>query len=79
MTTNPAGRGQSPIRGVKTFCANRYDARAQLGDRVTRWLAEHPDRDLVDVDVVQSSDDTFHCVTIVVWYGERSNSEPEAR
>jgi hypothetical protein len=42
--------------------------REGLGERVTQWLAEHSDLDIVDMKVTQSSDAAFHCITISVFY-----------
>ena len=42
--------------------------RAQLGDRVTAWLAASPQRKLTDIIVTQSSDAAFHCVTNSIFY-----------
>ena len=45
-----------------------FAQREQLGETVTRWLAEHPEIELIDVVVTQSSDDAFHCIAISVFY-----------
>jgi hypothetical protein len=37
---------------------------------VTQWLAEHPELEVVDMKVTQSSDAEFHCVAISVFYLE---------
>ncbi len=44
--------------------------RAQLGDKVTAWIASNSARKLTDIVVTQSSDAAFHCVTISVFYHE---------
>lgn len=44
------------------------DQRARLGDTVTAWLAARPELELVDMVVRQSSDDQFHCVSIILFY-----------
>lgn len=54
--------------GVKVFAATMLDQRARLGDTVTAWLAARPELELVDMVVRQSSDDQFHCVSIIVFY-----------
>jgi hypothetical protein len=48
-----------------------FAQREILGETVTHWLAEHPDLDIVDVVVTQSSDAAYHCLTISVFYLER--------
>ena len=54
--------------GVKVFSATKAKEREELGDNVTRWLAEHPNVRIVDKVVTQSSDKEFHCLTITLFY-----------
>lgn len=56
--------------GLQVFSATKHRDRAELGERVTDWLSEHP-VDIVDKVIVQSSDNSFHCITIVLFYKER--------
>jgi hypothetical protein len=44
--------------------------RERLGEVVTQWLSEHPDLEVVDMTVRQSSDAAFHCISISVFYLE---------
>jgi hypothetical protein len=44
--------------------------RGQLGDRITAWIANGPQRKLTDIIVTQSSDAAFHCITISIFYQE---------
>lgn len=64
----------SAFSGVKTFCATLVAQRASLGDQVTRWLEEararRPGFQVVDVVVRQSSDEAFHCLSIVFFFSE---------
>ena len=39
-----------------------------LGERVTEWLRNHPELEVVDKRVLQSSDAEFHCLTITLLY-----------
>jgi hypothetical protein len=55
---------------VKVFSATKAKDRQELGERVTRWLGEHPDASIVDTVVTQSSDQEFHCLTITVFYDD---------
>ena len=64
----PKSRPRGAFNGVKVFSATKFADRDLLGDRVTHWLREHPDLELVDMVVTQSSDAEFHCVTITVLY-----------
>lgn len=57
--------------GVKVFSATKAKEREELGETVTRWLRANPDLEIVDRVVTQSSDDEFHCLTIVFFYRQR--------
>jgi len=66
-------RAKSPTRpssftGVKVFWASVYAQRATLGETVTEWVAAHPEIQLVDMVVTQSSDAYYHLVSICVFY-----------
>jgi|LNFM01.1.fsa_nt_gb hypothetical protein len=56
---------------VKVFSATVAGDRERLGERLTEWIRAQP-RPIVVVDraVVQSSDDRFHCISIVLFYRE---------
>jgi hypothetical protein len=56
------------MRGVKVFSATKARDREALGENVTRWLVEHPQLQIVDKTVTQSSDAEFHCLTITLFY-----------
>lgn len=56
------------ITGVKVFSATKAKDRELLGDVITDWLRNHPDHDIVDKIVTQSSDNEFHCLTITLFY-----------
>jgi hypothetical protein len=58
--------------GVKVFSATKAKEREELGDAITRWLRSNADLEIVDRVVSQSSDDEFHCLTIVLFYRPRS-------
>ena len=58
--------------GVKIFSATKAKDREDLGEQVTRWLRANADLELVDRTVLQSSDDEFHCLTVVLFYKARS-------
>jgi len=57
--------------GVKVFSATKAKEREELGETITRWLKANPDVDLVDKVVSQSSDNEFHCLSIVVFFKPR--------
>jgi hypothetical protein len=54
--------------GVKVFSATRAEERGKLGDYFTAWSREHPELQVVETRVLQSSDSAYHCFTIVVFY-----------
>ena len=58
------------FNGLKVFSATMVADRDQLGEKVTAWLASHPQCKLTDIVVTQSSDEAFHCVAITVFYWE---------
>jgi folate-dependent tRNA-U54 methylase TrmFO/GidA len=57
--------------GVKVFSTTLARDRDQLSDRITTWLREHPEIEMVDQVVTQSSDKEFHCLTFTFFYRER--------
>ncbi len=57
--------------GMKVFSATKARERDMLGDALTRWMRDNPNLEIVDKDVRQSSDNEFHCVTIMVYYKEK--------
>lgn len=57
----------APLVAVKVFSATMLRDREVLGERVTQWLRAHPELQLLDRSVSQSSDDEFHCITITLF------------
>lgn len=53
--------------GVKVFSATKFRDRDELGEVVEDWLSRN-DVEVVDKQVRQSSDNAFHCLTIVLFY-----------
>ena len=60
--------------GLKVFTTTLARDREVMGEAVGRWIAEHPELETVDHDVRLSSDHSFHCLSIVVYYRERERS-----
>ncbi len=58
--------------GVKVFSATKAREREELGETITRWLKGNPELEVVDRVVTQSSDDEFHCLTIVLFYRQKT-------
>ena len=55
--------------GVKVFCATKAREREEMGETITAWLKKTGVK-VVDKTVLQSSDDEFHCLTVVLFYME---------
>ena len=64
-------QGMARFTGVRVFSATKAKEREELGDNVTRWLRSNADLEIVDRIVRQSSDNEFHCLTIVLFYREK--------
>lgn len=54
--------------GVKVFSATRSVEREKLGEKVTGWSRENTDLEIVETRVLQSSDNAYHCLTIVAFW-----------
>jgi len=57
--------------GVKVFSATKAKERDELGETVTRWMRGNPELEVVDRVVRQSSDDEFHCLTIIIFWRQK--------
>lgn len=51
---------------VKTFSATQSRDRDRLGDEVTEWLRENENVVVEEIRTHQSSDQSFHCLSVVV-------------
>ena len=58
--------------GAKVFSATKAKEREDLGVYLTKWLKDNPQVKIKDTVVRQSSDNEFHCLTIIVFYDEVS-------
>lgn len=59
---------KNEFNAVKVFSTTLARDREQMGENITRWLRDHPDIEIVDKVLSQSSDKEFHCVTITFFY-----------
>ncbi|MCC7381348.1 MAG: hypothetical protein IT384_05935 [Deltaproteobacteria bacterium] len=66
-----------PFTGIKIFSATKAEDRSALGEVVEKWLRAHPDLEIVDKELRQSSDSAFHCLTLTLFY--RSKADPTAK
>ena len=54
---------------VKVFTATKAKEREALGEVMTAWLRRNEGQiEVLNTEVRQSSDQQFHCLTIVVFY-----------
>ncbi|MDZ4695004.1 MAG: hypothetical protein SGI86_07605 [Deltaproteobacteria bacterium] len=58
------------FNGVKIFSATMAQEREHLGEKVTAWIRDNPNAQIVDTIVTQSSDEAFHCLAITVFFWE---------
>jgi hypothetical protein len=63
-----------PFNGMKVFSATKARDRGELGERITSWLREHGDIEIVDKKVTQSSDKEFHCLTVTLFFRDRDST-----
>jgi hypothetical protein len=70
VQTAEKGRSSTMIdvTGVKVFSATKAKERELLGELITDWIRSHPEHEIVDKIVTQSSDSEFHCLTITLFY-----------
>lgn len=60
----------SKFNGLKVFWATMKKEREDLSDLVTSWIRSHPSYEITELRTMQSSDQEFHCITIIVLYNE---------
>jgi hypothetical protein len=71
VSVNDSGPGRTSFTGVKVFSATKAKEREELGETITRWLRSNADLEVVDRVVSQSSDNEFHCLSIVLFFRQR--------
>ena len=64
------------VSGAIVFSATRAEERNKLGDRATAWLRSNPRLEPVDTIVLLTSDNAYHCMTIVIFYRPRKAAAP---
>jgi len=57
--------------GVKVFSATKAKEREELGEHITDWLYRHPEVQVENYSVTQSSDQEFHCLTIILFFKQK--------
>ncbi len=66
--TNVVVRPDVAFDSVKVFAATKFTERSVLGETVTEWIARHPEHQVTEIVVRQSSDAEFHCLSLIVFY-----------
>jgi hypothetical protein len=61
-----------PFNGVKVFSATMHAQRGAIGDVITSWIEHHPQCALREMVVSQSSDASFHCYSVALFYWEET-------
>ncbi len=56
------------FNGAKVFSATKAREREDLGAKLTQWIRDNPEAEIVDKVITQSSDNEFHCLTITIFY-----------
>jgi hypothetical protein len=64
--------GGNQFTGIKVFSTTLARDREIMGENITKWLKENPNAEIVDKVVTQSSDKEFHCLTITLFYRQKS-------
>jgi len=60
---------------VQVFSATKFMDRDALGEKVSAWLSTHgKELEVVDTAVLQSSDSSYHCITIIVFLRRRARA-----
>ena len=54
--------------GMVIFSASKHTDREKMGADVTAWRRNSASATITDVRTMQSSDNEFHCVTVVIFY-----------
>jgi hypothetical protein len=54
--------------GVKVFSTTLARDREVMGEKITTWLKDNPNVEIIDKEVTQSSDKEFHCLTVTLFY-----------
>lgn len=63
-----ARSGLPKYDGLQVFSATRLRDRNQLGTRIADWMRKNPDKVMVGQRVVQSSDRSYHCLTVLLFW-----------
>ncbi len=62
---------ENAFNGAKVFSATKMRDREELGERITDWIRENKQFEIVDKVVTVSSDAEFHCLAITIFFQRR--------
>lgn len=57
------------------FSATKAKDREYLGETITDWIRTHPEYEVFDRIVTQSSDSEFHCLAITLAFYTTTNTK----
>jgi len=57
---------ENQINFIKVFSVTKARERQDLGERVTAWIQANPRVQIVRTVVQQSSDQSYHCLSMVL-------------
>jgi trehalose/maltose hydrolase-like predicted phosphorylase len=57
---------ENQINLVKVFSVTKARDREELGQRVMAWIEANPKVEIVKTVVAQTSDDRFHCLSMIL-------------
>jgi hypothetical protein len=57
---------EKKVNLVKVFSVTKARERQDLGERVTAWIQQNPNVQVVNTVVSQSSDQSYHCLSMVL-------------
>jgi hypothetical protein len=75
MSQHDNANGPRRWNGVKVFAATMANERERLGEKITTWIRQYPQYEVVDTVVTQSSDEAFHCLAFTIFYIEQDKRE----
>lgn len=67
-----AGARLPAFTTVKVFSTTLAADRNAMGENIGRWLDGHHHLQVVDMDIRQSSDSGYHCLSIVLFLREQA-------
>lgn len=66
----------TPFDGIKVFTASMLKEREDLSNRVNTWLEKNKLAvELVDREIRQSSDSSYHCLSIILFYKRKASGQ----